>query len=272
MPKSKLPKQTLPSWLMAANKDAEFDREEVLSNSIYYPGSCMDGHVLRSYAGVSHSFIYADPGVDKNDLLKGLRKIAGYDLVFAKEISMADLSPKPNLEHIARPTDFYPRPKNLNQFLEAEKKAYTDLVWDNKKFTPYAIWAVLERRQSANDTHGPKRLSITFITGEGVATYAAIYNSNLVVPLAIVICGADIGFGRNWTFFEQKNGPFERVVMSNIAGIPKYIFAWNRYNPIEPDHWFAKNEKVDFYWDKYTTKINDPGYLNVWTVTNLSRT
>jgi hypothetical protein len=101
------------------------------------------------------------------------------------------------------------------------------------------------------------------IFGEGIATYAAIYNSNKLCPIAIVLCRAEIGFGRNWTLFEQRNGAFERVVMSNRGGTPQYLFTWSRYNPHQLFS-FTRDREYALYWDKYTHQIPSRSYLSIW--------
>lgn len=265
MAKSKLPKEATPDWLRLANKDMTFDRERVLTNSIYYPGSYMDGNILKDYSGVSHSFVYVDPGVSKDNLVENLQKIAGYDVVFSKEITEMELCPQPEQPEALRPSDFENPPRTYIDIQREAKRSYerlTDFVQD---FKPYAIWSIFQRRASVNPSHGPERFSLLFIAGEGVATYAAIYNSNKLVPLAIVLCAADIGFGRNWAFFEQKDGIFERVVMANKAGIPKYLFAWSRYS-LEGTGSSWRRPEIQMHWAKYTNRVSNNLYgLTTWS-------
>ena len=105
--------------------------------------------------------------------------------------------------------------------------------------------------------------------GKGVATYASIFNSNLLCPIAIIINAADIGFGRNWTLFEKKGGIFERVVMSNPIGIPKFLFTWDRYDPTGQNGWNMYRD-TEMYWEKYTKKVQNRNYLNIWTTDNFT--
>jgi len=262
MPKTKLPTEPIPQWLLSVNDKTLFERNLVLNNSVYYPGSNLDGRFLKIYLGHTHSVVYVDPGVSQEDFLVNIRKISGYEIILCKDLSSKELSLTPLYDYKLLPSDFYPELRSKNEIPNALKNAFNSLTW-HSDFTPYANWVVLQRRANISKTHGPERFSMLFIAGEGIATYSAIYNSNLLCPKAIVIKGADIGFGRNWTLFEKRGGIFERVVMSNKAGIPKYLIAWNKYS-ISGDYW-TKEKDIDLYWDKYTIKIQDRGDLNVWT-------
>ncbi|SMC83775.1 hypothetical protein [Polynucleobacter kasalickyi] len=263
MPKTKLQSGSVPEWLMSVDELSNFDRNLVLTDSIYYPGSNIDGRFLEVYLGMSHSIVYADPGVPKEIFRVNVEKIGGYELIVCKDVSSIELSPSPKYQDRPLPSDFYPELNSHTEVNKALREAYRQLTW-SFRVSPFAMWAVLQRKSTTSATHGPERFSLLFIGGEGIATYSAIYNSNLLYPKAIVFKGADIGFGHNWTFFEKKGGLFERVVMSNEAGIPKYLLAWDRYNPSGSDHWVTK-EGVELYWERYTEKIPDNGDLNVWT-------
>jgi hypothetical protein len=263
MPKSKLAHEQMPKWLIDIDAETKFDRHLVLKDSIYYPGSYMDGAIMKSYLGFSHSLVYVDAGVSREGVLGNIKRIGGYEIVFAKDIAKDELCPTPKFDIQLSTEDFYPEVESPNQIPKALEKANKNLQWGDD-FVPYAIWAVFRRRAGVNESHGPEKFSLVFIGGEGIATYSAIYNSNKLYPKAIVICGADIGFGSNWTFFEKKGGPFERLVLSNKAGIPKYLLAWGRYSPNGSSHWITKENGYDLYWDKYTRRIQDKGRLNVW--------
>jgi len=269
MPKTKLTHEPIPEWLKNANSETKFDRNLVLQDSVYYPGSALDGQFLKYYLGFSHSMVYVDAGVSKEKLLENINRIGGYNVVFLKDVTQTELSPLPNLNVELFPEDFYHELQSREQISNALQEAHVNLTgYGYKSYKePYAVWAVFQRRTHTNPSHGPERFSLLFIAGEGVATYSAIYSSNYLYPKSIVFCGADIGFGRNWTYFEKKGGIFERVVMANKSGIPKYLLAWSRYDPTGCDVWF-REQGIELYWEKYTVKIQDAGYLNVWATKN----
>jgi len=45
------------------------------------------------------------------------------------------------------------------------------------------------------------------------------------------------------------------------------LLAWSRYDPTGCDVWF-REQGIELYWEKYTVKIQDAGYLNVWATKN----
>jgi hypothetical protein len=125
----------------------------------------------------------------------------------------------------------------------------------------FYIWVVYQRRSRVNCGHGPERISLLYIRGEGISTYKAIYNQNRFKPMALVIKGVDIGFGRNWTLFEKKDAIFERTVLANKAGFPDYIFADGRYYPEG-----GPNQFTDYpYWSNYQSEISNRNFLRIWS-------
>lgn len=260
MRRKQLSSKPTPNWLAEVNQDSVFDRKNVLSGSIYYPGCRFDAEPIEAYGGFAHSFVYVDYYCDRDSVESFISRISGYDPLFIKDVSMGELSEYSGAIRDIRASDFYgAHVDDSIQELMCRANANAD-----ERVNPYAVWAVLERKDRTNPGHGPERFSLLYIFGEGVATYEALYNSNQICPTSIVLCGADIGFGRNWTLFEKKDGVFERVVMSNPAGIPQFLFAWNRYDPFgEDDRW--SSEGIEMYWHKYIQKIPSRSYLSIWT-------
>ena len=260
MIRKQLSPNPMPHWLAEVNEDSNFDRRAVLDNSIYYPGCDIDASPIEAYGGFAHSFVYVDYYCDKETVLKELSRFGGYEPVFVREIKKDELSENSNPTISPRITDFYgAHPED--SISELINRIRFNV---NSRQIPYCVWAVMQRRSRANSSHGPERFSLLYVFGEGVATYQALYNSNQIRPIAIVIAGADIGFGRNWTLFQQKNGIFERVVMANPAGIPKYLFTCCQYDPTsEDDRW--RSQGIEMYWSEYTKRVPDRKFLSLWT-------
>ncbi|MCF8227153.1 MAG: hypothetical protein K9J30_14850 [Bacteroidales bacterium] len=89
--------------------------------------------------------------------------------------------------------------------------------------------------------HGPKRFSLLYLGGEGVASYQALYWTNQMKPKALAIIQPGTGFGLNWTDFRDENRDLGWVVRNNPSGEPDIIyyggygsgyndFAWNGYS------------------------------------------
>jgi hypothetical protein len=260
MRRKQLSPNPMPLWLADVNENSHFDRQAVLANSIYYPGCGFDGSPIEAYGGFSHSFVYVDYYCDKETVLKKISKFGGYEPVFIREIENNELSEYTRPTIHPKVTDFYgAHPEDSISELINRNKSNT-----NSRQAPFSFWAVMKRRSKTNPSHDPDRFSLLYVFGEGVATYHSLYNSNKIYPTAIIIAGADIGFGRNWTLFEQQDGIFERVVMENPAGIPKYLFTWNRYDPKCTDM-EGESQAIKMYWKKYTKRIPDRKFLSIWT-------
>ena len=200
-----LPSEVMPSWLTMVTSDTIFNRNDVLTNSIYYPGSGIDGRPLEAYAGFSHSFVYVDYNVEREKIISNIPEIAGYKILLIKNISKDDLSPNETFNAAPKASDFgyiskrHESPPELVRRIRSHAKAGVN---------PFCVWAVMERNATTNPSHGPERFSLLSIFGEGVATYEAIYNSNHLCPKAIIIWAADIGCGGNWTIFEKHGYPY----------------------------------------------------------------
>jgi hypothetical protein len=254
----------LPPWLESITSESKFDRKDVLENSIFYPGSRLDGRPFEEYSGFFHSFVYVDYEQKKDQLLECLYKIRGYSPLLIKDVRQTEISPNPKIAIV---------PKRHELIGGFDDESISEYFRRQRKFaneSPYCVWAVLERKPATNPSHGPQRFSLLYIHGEGVATYQAIYNSNLLCPAAIILCLAEIGFGGNWTVFEQRDGVFERAVMSNSAGIPKYLFTWDDTYDISKQA-IRKINGIDrhIYWEKYTKEIENTSHLRIWEADHL---
>ena len=246
--RKQLPPTEPPAWLLDIGPHSEFPRRLVLSGSLYYPASQLDGSILKAYGGFAHSFVYVDPSVSRDQLLEQSCRIAGYDVILLRELSEADLCPQ-RLPSMPIDPQRDGDPKSLR-------------IWGNEKpAKPFAFWVVLERRLTTHPGHGPLRLSIVFIAGEGVATYHAIYNSNRLKPVAIAMKRHN-GFAGNWTEFCRRGAIFERVVMANPAGQPDYLFADYAYG-YDSSGW----ERDRNVWHSYSKMIKSSSFLNIWQYT-----
>lgn len=243
--RKQLPPTEPPAWLLDIRPDSEFSRSQVLQGSLYYPASELDGNILKAYGGFAHSFVYVDPNIHRSVFLEQSHRIAGYDVVLQRDLSALDLCP------VRLPQE--PVDRNLDGDPGQLRR------WPrNEPIQPFAIWTVLERRLSTHPGHGPVRLSIVFIAGEGVASYHAIYNSNRLKPVAIAMKRHN-GFAGNWTEFCRRGAIFERVVMANPAGQPDYLFADCAYG-YDACGW----EKDRNVWRAYSKMFKETSFMNVW--------
>ncbi len=69
---TELPEMQLPEWIGAIAKgqnDLKFPLENILTDSLYYPASGLNGTPVKFLAGNIFSFVYADYGIKKQVFL-----------------------------------------------------------------------------------------------------------------------------------------------------------------------------------------------------------
>ena len=208
---------------------------QLLKDSLYYPACDIDGEVIR-YCNLHFeqlkicSFIYADYGTGEERLNEHLDGFLGYHLLATREIMPEDVGANMKL---AMPEDINPE----------EYIRYQD-VWHQ-----FARWAVFERDEDRGDNHGPKRFSLLYLGGEGIATYSGLYLRNNITPKAIALIQPGHAFGLNWTNFWDWNGPLARTVRMGKS-LPKYYFfggyGFDGYN-VCPWPGYNRIDRVDHY-------------------------
>jgi hypothetical protein len=96
-----LPAHPLPQWLADLNQDnirETFSLRNVLTGSLYYPGSELDLTPIQLLSGNVQSFVYADCGVTGQQLTRWMNSTletdkADYRLIAATSLDDSDLSP-----------------------------------------------------------------------------------------------------------------------------------------------------------------------------------
>ena len=181
--------EPVPDWLAAYHSGAPFPREAFFASRIlYYPGSATDGHPISVFgkAHAVHCFVYADSGFSKAELERQLTNPAdhehpmGYSLLSLVDVAERELTPRGWTPHATLTPD-------------SDRHFATTRPPEG----PFAIFAVLERNPDRNDDHGPTRLAILHIGGDGYATFDALFcQKNSRLPYAILL--QDHGFGGNW--------------------------------------------------------------------------
>ncbi|HEV7346923.1 hypothetical protein [Telluribacter sp.] len=184
----------------------QFPLLEILDNSFYYPACGLDGRVVKWYARHIQSFIYCDYAISKERFLLEMENFMGYTVFGHRSVQQQELVPN----------GWYPvLPRGAGNFRKYEH------VWEK----PFCHWVVYERNAELGEEHGPKRFSLLFICGEGVATYQALYHTNRTSAKAVAIIRPGTGFGFNWTNFYEAEKPLYQVMMENPYGRPDLVLA-----------------------------------------------
>ena len=87
--------------------------------------------------------------------------------------------------------------------------------------TPFSLFVVLRRKDELDDTHGPARLAMLFVGGDGFATFDALscQDDGTQAPFLVVV--QDHGFGGNYARFDE-GGPLARIAQRcNV--LPKWL-------------------------------------------------
>ncbi len=224
--------QPIPDWIASANEPlGPLPLFELLDKSVYYPSCGLDGQPVKFLGGYFHSFVYVDYGVRRDDLLELLgeggrdRKqrafrdaiearqhlpFRGYRLVACRNVEKDELTPHGWFPHLLEPCDGNPPDRSPSGI------------------PPFAVWSILERTESFDDTHGPARFSLLYVGGDGVASFNAMYLRNNVAPAVVAVIQPGTGFGGNYTDFEDPNQSFARLVRENPVGPPQFLLFGGR--------------------------------------------
>ncbi len=228
---AELTKSPLPKWLENATATSTFPINDVLQGSVYYPACYFDGRPVKYLGGYSHSFIYVDFNVKREDLISQLNTFSGYKLAFSRSLEAKDLCFRSFVPMM--PTAMDGNPEDSLSHCNGDM---------------FAEWAVYDRIDSYGDDHGPQRFSLLYIGGEGVATFQSLYFSNRCSPSVIVLIKSD-AFTGNWTNFCYPKEIFARCVMGNPAGQPEYFFSEDLSESCWP-----------WYPNKVSTIVSVPNY------------
>jgi len=93
----------------------------------------------------------------------------------------------------------------------------------------------LKEIQKKDESYNPKRFSLLYIGGEGVATYQALYLSNRIKPKIVTVINPGTGFGLNWTDFRERNKIFGRTILYD-KNLAQDYYASNQVREIWPEY------------------------------------
>ena len=228
--------------------------QEMLTNSFFYPACDSDGGVVKdcnkNYQTLGiDTFIYCDYAYGEDALNEDMNDFHGYKVLATRSLKPNDLTPNGWNMQMPPRLDL----QQYHMFKDAYKK-------------PFAKWIVYERVTEKGEDFGPKRFSLIYIGGEGIATYQALYWSNNACPKAIAIIQPGHAFGLNWADFTEPNGYMNWVVSKNPNHkMPKYIYyggigSNDRYDDL---NWigYQKKRGLEQY---YGGPNNNRGYVAVY--------
>ena len=207
--------QPLPEWL-AGDRPPRFDRKTFFgSRTVYYPGSGDDGQPVKlcALSHAAHTFVYVDQGVEQETLAERLhdrgQRFREYTIAHQEPVS----------EDVLRPGGWMPH-------VSAEEARNARSFQDS--FAEPFGWFVVLDRQGCGEDHGPRRLVILFIGGDGIASYDALYCQGDGTPPPFLAVIQDHGWGGNYDRFDQ--GGLLELIAQRSGVRPEYLLVGEHSN------------------------------------------
>ena len=207
-----IPAMDMPEWLatiLKNPKDGTFQLENILRDSLYYPGSFVDATPVNYLAGNIFSFVYADNGFSIEEILNYLDRTKIYDegfinyhSILEKNMKLSDIVPGGWPPGVVR---------RRIDFLEFYDKDILDV-------NPDCHWSVWKRNEGLGGDIGPEGFSFFFAFSEMSELYNGLYNGLSIVPKILTLIT-----GGQANTPESNDSDFKRVVLSNQNGLPDYL-------------------------------------------------
>lgn len=194
--------------------------QKLISDSLYYPSAGFDGGVVEYFSQQFQSFVYCDYGIEEDDFLNQIDTFHGYSILAQRHVLKEEITPEGWRPEI---------PPGLTMHDYFRERGFI------KK--PFANWAIYERNPDKDHFHGPERFSVIYISGEGVATYQALYWTHQTSAKAVAMIQPGNAWGGNWANFRDPEGPFAWVLAENPHGTPETIIHGGHGNFHQDLHW-----------------------------------
>ncbi len=189
--------EPLPEWL-DSDEPPRFDRGAFFgSRTVFYPGSGDDGQPVKFCARsrAAHCFIYVDQRLDRASLFARLqdkeRGFRGYAIAHQELVSGDVLGTGGRASHVS-------------------SEGVRNSTRRSDRFVEPFGWFVVLDRQEGDEDHGPRRLAVLFIGGDGFDSYDALYCQGDGTPPPFLAVIQDCGFGGNHSRFD-RGGLLEKI-------------------------------------------------------------
>lgn len=224
-------RESMPDWLAGFQEGDPFDRDAFFASRIvFYPGYGDDGQPVRLFgaAGSAHTFVLADYGVERNELIERLHSedqgFRGYALLRLIDLNQHDLVPagwRPTLPP------------------EALRKPRQSML----SGSPYGFVGIFVRQEGFGPSHGPARLAMLFLGADGIATYDALFcqRGQRVEPFGMVL--QDHGFGGNYNRFGSGGLMHQIAQLANV--FPRFILINVQQTGLWPGYCQVENVHAD---------------------------
>ena len=247
MPVQEIEEIIIPAWLECGT--FQFNLNNVLRDSLYYPAAGLDGIPVRYFMGNIFSFVYVDYGIfmGKNKIITRKYVFKGYKNIH-----------KQNISDIADEVDNY---YNSSEYFEKSK-----IRRGSRNPKPYCYWLIFERLAKFPEAHNPKKFSLLYLCGEAISAYYALYINNKISPKILCIIQDGYRFGGGFTDFTDSNSYMAKAVCKSKNKLPKYLINGGRYtreykDPSDPTP-KDPTPYTESIWPEYTQKILQKKHRN----------
>ncbi len=189
--------------------------DDMLKDSVYYPASNEDGTPIKlcnttwRRLGVD-SYVYCDFLLSVEDFLAQAHTMHGYHVLGHRLLDLSEYVPEGwKLECVPKSVD-------------GRRGGYHDTFLGGEGPEHKACWVVFERDAVKTEIHGPERLSVLYVCGEGLATFQQLYCSRRIAPkmICFIQCW---GFAGNWTDFSACGAPFHLTLRKYRECVPEWL-------------------------------------------------
>ena len=187
--------EPLLEWLQRPRP--QYDRKKFFdSRTVYYPGPGFDVDPVKlcAQANAAHTFLYVDNGVSLENIRNVVHKLENWGYEVEREDELTDA--------VLLAEGWTPHVHETDLAAEVEEAIKSDFV---------GIYVVLRRDVHHDQSHGPKRLALLYVIGDGHITYDAFYCQEDDTPAPYLIVVQDHGpMAMNHSGFE-RGGLLERL-------------------------------------------------------------
>lgn len=202
------------SWLARCGEDSALPLRAILQDSLYYPGSGIDGDPVKNLGGNCISFVYCDCHAEwsKEKIVEQLEKdgtFSGFRLSFYREVTASELG----LESFRQ--------------LEVPPNAVVLPPGGMVLKTPFALWAVFVR---VSPKRCFERFSLLHVGGDAVCAYRELFRRQKLAPRVLAIIQPGNYGQRIW----HPDGPLARLALGPPLNWPSFLL---RNRCFWSEHW-----------------------------------
>lgn len=217
--------------------------KNLLTNSVFYPASGLDGTAIKKLSSKYRHFVHADYSTSQEEVENAMANHfyqVGYDLCEQQIISFNSLI-SPRHGRLIRRT--------LNEY-ENNRITQIPFICDRlefRNFRPFAIWSRYKYNHIRAGFKADKAVyfELLHVGGEACEVFNALYLHAGINPEVLVFINPSEGYGDNWTCFTETGFRLHNSVMLNAqfngAQLPSMILTnasafpdpqpiWNEYH------------------------------------------